>query len=243
LESSLERHAKVTAVVDLERCEIDALADFERLCSHEDIHPPLFDDWMSRFAFMQHSGGPTRLLDFTDSIEVAAHFALNDGTVGQSSREYAAIWAVNTGVLRGMIGDQLTLPSGERLRFDNDWIGGGLFNLLYNRTSVNGKGVAVARAGVSNPPLDAQRGLFLYALNLSHSFEENLYAVYSLPADAATKHLAVGFWDGIAADHIIPALQRSPVIKLLLPTSCHSECRSTLLARGVTRQSLCLGRG
>lgn len=48
-------------------------------------------EWL---ALIQHYGGPTRLLDFTHSLFIAAFFAL------ESATQDSAIWAVNLGALR-----------------------------------------------------------------------------------------------------------------------------------------------
>lgn len=57
-----------------------------------DLPPP--ENVLDWLALIQHYGGPTRLLDFTHSLQIAAFFAL-EAAAGDS-----AIWAVNLGPIR-----------------------------------------------------------------------------------------------------------------------------------------------
>lgn len=186
---------------------------------------------------MQHHGESTRLVDFTESIAIAAYFAVAHEEACNPPEE-AAIWAVNTLLLGKMVEDQLTLPDKTKVRFESDWVGGGLFNFLYARTRVNGLGAVAARAACVTTRMLRQKGLFVYALNLERPLEDNLYAVYSLPSEEAHKHVNFGFWNGIDAPHIIPKLQKSPVVKILLPPECHDEFRLAIKAAGINRQTL-----
>lgn len=124
-----------------------------------------------------------------------------------------------------MVEGQMKFPDGATIPFDTDWVGGGLFNFMYRRTRVTGVAAMVARAACMNLRMQRQAGLFIYALNLERSLEENLYGLYSLAAEEAHKHLNFGFYDGIAASHVIETLQRSPVIKVMLPSQSHDEIR------------------
>jgi len=63
---------------------------FQRKVTHYLSNPPHIGDTFRWLALMQHSGAPTRLLDFTWSAYVAAFFALETATGD------AAVWALNT---------------------------------------------------------------------------------------------------------------------------------------------------
>ena len=63
---------------------------FQRKVVHYLNDPPQIGDTFRWLGLMQHSGAPTRLLDFTWSAYVAAFFALETATGD------AAVWALNT---------------------------------------------------------------------------------------------------------------------------------------------------
>ena len=65
---------------------------FQRKVTHYLSDPPHIGDTFRWLALMQHSGAPTRLLDFTWSAYVAAFFALETATDDAD----AAVWALNT---------------------------------------------------------------------------------------------------------------------------------------------------
>ena len=73
---------------------------------------------------------------------------------------------------------------------------------------------------------------------MDHSLEDNLYGMYSLSGAEARRHTTIGFWMGIDAPHILPKLQRSPVVKILLTDGCADECQAALDAAGIGRASL-----
>jgi hypothetical protein len=66
---------------------------FQRKVVHYLNDPPQIGDTFRWLGLMQHSGAPTRLLDFTWSAYVAAFFALETATGD------AAVWALNTACL------------------------------------------------------------------------------------------------------------------------------------------------
>jgi hypothetical protein len=89
LMTSLERAARRNNVSNLLQLEIDLFREFRRHYHQYATHIPQDKFRVEWSAIMQHYGSPTRLLDFTYSIYVAAYFAL----------EYAegdsAVYAIN----------------------------------------------------------------------------------------------------------------------------------------------------
>ncbi len=92
LETSLERESKrhqVSDNTDLSTRENWLLYQFRRYAhQHKSDLPPESNiiDWLT---LIQHYGGPTRLLDFSYSIYVAAFFAI------ETAEKDAAIWVIN----------------------------------------------------------------------------------------------------------------------------------------------------
>src|SRR5882757_9893311 len=91
LETSLERFCSNHRVPPRKRSALESrlLREFRRTYHLYAGHVPEKDsvpEWMS---IMQHHGAPTRLLDFTYSIYVAAYFAT------ESAATQSAVWAIN----------------------------------------------------------------------------------------------------------------------------------------------------
>ena len=77
---------KLIGPADLERF---ALERFRREAQQFVAHIPSKESSVDWLAFLQHHGGPTRLLDFTKSIYIALFFAI------ENSSSDAIIWAFN----------------------------------------------------------------------------------------------------------------------------------------------------
>ena len=75
---------------DRARVERELLREFRRAYHQYAAHVPPRDGVLEWLALMQHYGAPTRLLDFTYSIYIAAYFAV------EKARQDCAVWAFNT---------------------------------------------------------------------------------------------------------------------------------------------------
>jgi hypothetical protein len=74
---------------DRRRLEAELLRDFQRTYHQYGLHVPARDAVLEWTALMQHHGAPTRLLDFSYSIYVAAYFAL------ETADDDCAVWGLN----------------------------------------------------------------------------------------------------------------------------------------------------
>lgn len=91
LQTSLERCCDRQRVSDVERPRIEheLLREFRRTYHQYATHVPQASSAIEWMSLMQHHGAPTRLLDFTYSIYVAAYFAI------EAADGDAAVWACN----------------------------------------------------------------------------------------------------------------------------------------------------
>lgn len=91
LKTSLERCFERQLVEGPERMalERELLREFRRAYHNYAVHVPERNSVIEWLSLMQHHGAPTRLLDFTFSIYVAAYFAL------ETASDDCALWAVN----------------------------------------------------------------------------------------------------------------------------------------------------
>jgi hypothetical protein len=93
LRTSLERCFERESVEGAARDELEAelLREFKRAYHNYAVHVPERENVIEWLSLMQHHGAPTRLLDFTYSIYVAAYFAV------ETASEDCAVWALNAG--------------------------------------------------------------------------------------------------------------------------------------------------
>jgi len=91
LKSSLERafESRGISITRTDPIEEMILMDFRSRAHLFSSDEPKYEDTIAWLSLLRHHGGPTRLLDFTESFYVAAYFAL-DGAVGE-----CAVWAFN----------------------------------------------------------------------------------------------------------------------------------------------------
>src|SRR5262249_27026937 len=84
------------------RVERELIREFRRSYHHYALHLPEPDAHAEWLSVMQHHGAPTRLLDFSYSIFVAAFFAVE----GASIQDDCAVWAMNANWLHAVSADR-----------------------------------------------------------------------------------------------------------------------------------------
>lgn len=91
LETSLERCCQRHGIRSSKRREFEdrLLREFRRAYHQYGQHIPERNALVEWLSLMQHHGAPTRLLDFTYSIYIAAYFAT------ESADGDSAVWAIN----------------------------------------------------------------------------------------------------------------------------------------------------
>lgn len=173
LETSLERCLKREGISPSKRRIIEEriFREFRRNYHHYTLHKPKEDKVLQWLSIMQHHGAPTRLLDFTYSIYIAAYFAL----------EYAegdcAVWAVH-GPWAFQTSQRLLKQAGKKnpeLLMCDEKIDEAFDEIFL-------KEPAVLCACPHNPfelneRLRVQKGIFMAPGNIEKSFEDNLQAM------------------------------------------------------------------
>jgi len=169
----------------------DQFAFVERMClrtfrsrAHFYLnHLPNNEDHVAWLAIMQHHGTPTRLLDFSFSLYVAAYFALINATTD------CCVWAISDNWLRSQ-GTDYALQFG--VKPSNDLRFGELAAIYQAANSILGENNFDADEEATMPPtvlmleldrqiprLAIQQGLFLMPTNLKETFMLNLESMYN----------------------------------------------------------------
>ena len=153
------------------------LTEFQRRAHLYIENPPPLDNKLEWYALLQHFGGPTRLLDFTNSYYVAAFFAM------EMANNDAAIWALNEWFLYGHvdkpIGSNETLY--ELHKRSRDVVER---NLSHQHSK---KLVMAVEPERLNERISVQQGLFIIPGDLDFSFEDNLFSTLEINRDVYEK--------------------------------------------------------
>jgi FRG domain len=178
-------------------------------------------DWL---AAIQHFGGPTRLLDFTHSLYVAAFFAV------ERASEDAAVW--------GFYAPHLEKRSG--IAGDGDHVG--TINERAIRLVEQVLGSSVLRSGVVNVEpyrlherLAVQKGLFLLSLDLTKPFMQSLSETFEFDF---TEHNQAKHEMSVAEFRSF-GLARGPLaVKFVLPRVTHQIILDDLAAMNIDASTL-----
>ena len=162
--------AAESACVENELCR-----EFRRAYHQYSQHVPDPEDHIEWLSLMQHHGAPTRLLDFTYSIYVAAYFAI------ENARDECAIWAVNaTWALKtaadlfrrnGANEDALTALGANIIEKRDPKV----CPLFFGNSTTDA--ACTMNPFRLNDRLRTQKGLFLMPGNVKKPFMENLEAM------------------------------------------------------------------
>ena len=209
LESSLERARPAKSrQADEQRLTRHFQARAHHFLAAQQV-PATTLEWL---ALIQHHGGPTRLLDCTESPYVAAYFALEDETDGDS-----AIWCIDRTwcieetrdrfVKKGARseGEAKYLP--YLLSIDDDyfrkWLFPGGMNL-----------VVPLQPRKLNERITIQQGAFLCMGNVGSSFVQNL--VHGVSADRAYDHFIKVVFPNRIRVEALPELRRMNITRASL---------------------------
>jgi hypothetical protein len=178
--------------------------------------PPSASDDIEWLSLVQDFGGPTRLLDFTESFYIAAFFALEDAT------STSAIWCINNEFLNNKI------------------LGMGITNFeefagLCIKSQENRERIVIRVTPPRlNQRLAIQKGTFLFPCNPRYSFEENLCNSFDIPLSALSKENAENIDDSIKADKA----RNSFIIKILLSQELRPQAIEDLYSMNIDAASL-----
>lgn len=229
LQSTLERACeRLRPDVTIAEVERDVLRTFQGRASEFCQACPGAEDALEWFSLLQHHGGPTRLLDFSESVYVAAFFALGEAE-GDS-----AIWAMNNIMIHVAQVKQWMALHPERLKDEVLRITLPSFNDVYHERVVwNGHGAGISRPIRRTGRIDYQSGVFVHSLNMKYSLEENLYGMHGAAAEQCRQNIRAGYHTSIEHPRTIERLKQLRVVKFILPQSIRREGLRELRKMGI----------
>jgi hypothetical protein len=147
--------------------------EFKRTYHQYSVHVPERTDRLEWYALMQHYGTPTRFLDFTYSIYVAAYFACEDGSADAAVWAIDARWALHQSIRRFLDRGK---KKARELRRPFDERSHELFeDVVITRPHV--RSILPTNPFRLNERLQVQKGVFMVPGDVSASFEANLRAL------------------------------------------------------------------
>jgi hypothetical protein len=182
LQTTLERACRTWGIPAdrLPAAERRSVRDFQRHPEGQQLGLER-PDYLGWFAVMQHYGAPSRLLDWSYSPFVAAHFAfdalfLDQSTVAEGEGQIRAkVWALDTGWLKNAALPRV-LPRLE-LTWCEDEKTPESFAKLYMEHDPRLAFVAPATPFILNRRLSRQQGTFLCPGDVSRPWMDNLNAL------------------------------------------------------------------
>lgn len=177
LETTLERACNR---IDRDLGRADArekalLREFKRRYHHHSTDAPHDDDDLEWLSLMQHHGAPTRLLDWTYSLPIAAFFAVRSA----NPREPAIVWCMDEDWCRHE--SRLAM---RRVGEDADYVTGPVegfpktaFRAVFMDPPAIWDGVAIVNPFRLNLRLAQQQGVFTAPGNVRKSYMDNLVSL------------------------------------------------------------------
>ena len=201
----------------LTQIENQITEEFQRRAHHFLSDAPPLENLIEWLALIQHFGGPTRLLDFTNSFYVAAFFAV------ETASSECAIWCVNHYALFKALGPLLNVNIEEALLpywKVSHTIGRIAESLIKHQSNTYGAGVFEVQPFRLNERLAVRQGLFLCPISLAIPFMQSLTATFGLQP-WAFKEAKTEDYD--VRTHGKSMLAETAVIKVLLPPLIHHD--------------------
>jgi hypothetical protein len=195
LETTLHRsfHHKSYRNYDIKTRERVILKKFKSRAFQYIQSPPNDKEYIEWFSLIQDHGGPSRLLDFSESFYIASFFAL------ESVAEVGCVWAINpislfTSMFSGTIENNSRILNGLKVDYGKSYLGESEIVIRYAESFFERETKAEDLVLKVIPPrlnerLAVQKGVFLFPCNIDKSFENNLCKTLEFSFDSLdSKH-------------------------------------------------------
>lgn len=237
LETTLYREAMRVGLfklsyIDLLHRERFLVERFQRFAHHYRSDLPPEDDPLAWLALIQHYGGPTRLLDFTSSLYIAAFFAVD------ATDTDAAVWAINL--------PSLGVAAYNRLKFFpigsvTDLRDANTEKLFFGDERVNDPpAVLEVEPSRLHERIWLQKGLFLVPTNPNLPFLDNLASSFKRKPTAFSS-TRISRWSEELGERAYREFYESrfiSVIKIILHRGMHGEILTDLESMNISAATL-----
>lgn len=184
-------------------------------------------DYVECCSLIQHYGGPTRLIDFTDSFFVALFFAVENVELTHD----AIVWGFADFILSDIDRrDEPLKPRFGNFRKAHHEEMVEKANQIFNNEEEKEAGLLVVRPKRKNERLSRQQGLFLMQKNMQMSFMDNINKDFSKNFKENAKEMSIS---ELNAHHY-----NSFVIKIIIPARLKSFIRTELLRMNINHETL-----
>jgi hypothetical protein len=222
LKSSLERafESRSISITCNDLIEDLILMDFKSSAHLFSSNVPNDEDTIAWLTLIRHHGGLTRLLDFTESFYIAAHFALDCAT------EECAIWAYNRVPFIARA-ENIINELCQQLNIDlstsiNRKLDGILRKAIQGQVSK--KLVIIMSPSQRNERQFLQKGLAMIPLNLQEGYMEALLGSF----DPQGKMPDENHLQEVRFEEVQQLLQNSKLLKIILTKDCFLDARLDL---------------
>jgi FRG domain len=190
LETTLERAVRRFDSHHMPTLAIEGglIRQFQRRAHHYLLDVPENEKWIEWLSLMQHHGGPTRLMDWTYSFNVALHFAIEAYGLEKSDKS-CVIWGFELNWMEKQL-KRILSSSDWRLisKTDRNLEEAKTFKRIFaNRKHLRKSLVCAVNPFRLNQRLSIQQGIFLCPGDISKPFQENLASMF--PATKVSKKL------------------------------------------------------
>lgn len=184
-------------------------------------------DYVECCSLIQHYGGPTRLIDFTDSFFVALFFAVENIELPHD----VIIWGFPDFILSDINRQNEPLKSsfGNFRKVQHEKMVEKA-NQIFNNEEEKETGLLVIRPKRKNERLSRQQGLFLMQENIKMSFMDNLNKGFSRDFEENAKEVTLSDLNEL---HYLVF-----VIKIIIPAHLKSPIRTGLLKMNINHETL-----
>ncbi len=178
--------------------------------------PPVQNEDIEWMSIIQDFGGPTRLLDFTESFYIATFFALED------SDDDCAVWCINT--------DILYMQASMKNIHDFETFAEQSINKPYDHANF----VLHINPPRLNQRLAIQHGTFLFPCNIHSSFEENLAETFEFPFSKLDQTNAVL----VDEKTKVTEFRKHCIVKIIIPHKIRIRAIEDLYSMNIDAASL-----